>query len=160
MMDPTALQAIVAAAVAEALAATRTAALTGGGDKAGSVHKYYTRVEKFSSEDWKEWHYQFSVATHAYSSKNGALLEIIEQKEVDEVTTANLELELTQSEADWMHKTKSELFSVLTLLTKGEANQLVRSCEDLNGYTAWNLRPLQPENPGESHCSMAGCNPT
>ena len=34
-------------------------------------------------------------------------------------------------------RTQSEMFSALSLLTKGEANQLVRSCEDKNGYTAW-----------------------
>ena len=137
MMDAAALQALVTAAVAEALAVTRT---TGGGsvDKAGNnIHKYYSRVDKFNSEDWKEWHYQFSVATHAFSDKHGALLEIVEQKDLDEVSTEYLELELNANEADWMHKTKAELFSVLTLLTKGEANQLVRSCVDMNGYTAW-----------------------
>ena len=32
---------------------------------------------------------------------------------------------------------RSEMFTVLSLLTNGEANQLVRSCDDKNGYTAW-----------------------
>ena len=44
---------------------------------------------------------------------------------------------MTQEQQDWMGRTQSEMFSVLSLLTKGEANQLVRSCEDKNGYTAW-----------------------
>ena len=136
-MDAAAVQALVAAAVKEAMTAMQGAQGGGGGGKASNIHKFYTRVDKLSGEDWKEWHHQFSVATFAYDQKNGALLEIVEQKELDEVTTATLELELTQSEANWMHHTKSELFSVLTLLTKGEANKLVRSCEDLNGYTAW-----------------------
>ena len=44
------------------------------------------------AEDWKEWHYQFLIATHAYSMKNGMLLEIIEQKEIDDVTPENVEI--------------------------------------------------------------------
>ena len=124
----------MAEAVAQAMAATRA---SGGGASSGNIHKHYTRLDKLTPEDWKEWHYQFTVATHAYNAKNGALLEIVEQKELDEVTTENLELELDANEADWMRRSKSEMFSVLTLLTKGEANQLVRSCEDMNGYTAW-----------------------
>ena len=49
----------------------------------------------------------------------------------------SINLSLGQEEADWMQKTKADMFGVLSLLTKGEANQLVRSCEDKNGYTAW-----------------------
>ena len=134
-MDAAAIQALVAAAVAEALRVT-TRAAADPGQSHSNIHKYYARVEKLK-EDWKEWAYQFSVATHSYSAKNGQLLEIVEKLELDEVTSRNIELEIGQAESDWMHKSKAELFSVLTLLTKGEANQLVRSCDDLNGYTAW-----------------------
>ena len=136
-LDVAAVRALVTAAVTEALTAVRATTGGGGSGAGANIHKHYTRVEKFNGEDWKEWHHQFFVATHAYNSKNGALLEIVEQKELDEITTANIELELTQGESNWMHGSKAELFSVLTLLTKWEANQLVRSCEDLNGYTAW-----------------------
>ena len=35
--------------------------------------------------EWKEWQYQFSVATHAYNVNNGVLLEIVERMELDEI---------------------------------------------------------------------------
>ena len=141
-MDVAALQALVAelASVAQSLAATSTArggGVGGGHGGTAQIHKHYQRLDKLSAEEWKEWHYQFSVATSAYSVKNGALLEIVEKMEMDDVCTASLELGMTQEEADWMRATQAEMFSVLSLLTKGEANLLVRSCEDKNGYTAW-----------------------
>ena len=134
MMDAAAVQALVAAAVAEVLAATRT---IGTASSATSIHKHYSRIEKLNPEEWKEWHYQFHVATHAFNIKHGALLEIVEQKELDDISTDSLELALNTNEVDWMKKTQADIFSVLSLLTKGEANQIVRSCEDMNGYVAW-----------------------
>ena len=141
-MDAAALQALVAelASVAQLLAAASAA--RGGGGVSGNgggaqIHKHYQRLDKLSAEEWKEWHYQFSVATSAYNVKNGALLEIVEKMDIDEVCTGNLELGMTQEEADWMRATQAEMFSVLSLLTKGEANVIVRSCEDKNGYAAW-----------------------
>ena len=139
-MDAAEVQALVQAAVTEAVRALGAAGVVGGGStsKGGNVHKHYTRLEKLENGDhWKEWHYQFGVATREFSEHNGALLGIIEAKEMDEVTTDDLELALTHGEAAHMRKTMGELFSVLTLLTKGEANQIVRSVEDLNGYAAW-----------------------
>ena len=55
MMDADAIRALVSAAVSEAMVAART---TAGG---GGVHKHYQRLEKLKEDDWKEWHYQFSV---------------------------------------------------------------------------------------------------
>ena len=40
---------------------------------------------KLVLEDWKEWQYQLDVATDACSSKNGALLEIVERMELDDI---------------------------------------------------------------------------
>ena len=140
-MDAAAIQALVTTAVAEALKAVGSARC-GSGDAAamrgGNIHKHYTRVEKLEGADnWKEWHYQFLVATRAHSAKNGMLLEIVEGKEIEDVTSATVNHELTAGESTHMYQTMGELFSVLTLLTKGEANQIVRSVEDLNGYVAW-----------------------
>ena len=138
-MDAAALQAVVAEAVKQALVATAAARANADGEKKGgsTIHKYFTRLEKFDGEQWKEWYYQFGVAANTYNVKNGALLEIVENLELDEVSTVNIELELSQGESNWMAATQSEMFGVLSLLTKGEANLLVRSCEDKNGYTAW-----------------------
>ena len=109
----------------------------GGGEKTSTIHKYYTRLEKFDGEGWKEWYYQFGVATSTYSYKNAALLEVVEGLEMDEVTTEDVELKLATGESEWMRKTQAEMFGVLSLLTTGEANVMVRGCIDKNGYTAW-----------------------
>ena len=145
-MDAEALRAVVAEAITQALAATAAGRAggsgaggsgAGGGGAASNIHKFYTRLEKFDGEGWKEWYYQFSVATSTYSIKNAALLEIVENLVLDDVTTEGIDLELTSGESNWMEHSKAEVFGVLSLLTKGEANLLVRSCEDKNGYTAW-----------------------
>ena len=129
---------LVTEGVAQALLATATARDNAGGSSVSvQIHKHYARLEKLVPEDWKEWQYQFGVATHGYSSKHGALLEIVERMELDEVSTETLKNQMTQEQKEWMERTQSEMFSVLSLLTKGEANQLVRSCDDKNGHTAW-----------------------
>ena len=88
MMDSAALQVLVAEAVSQALLATPTARDNAGGSSVSvQIHKHYARLEKLVPEDWKEWQYQFGVATHADSSKHGALLEIVERMELDEVST-------------------------------------------------------------------------
>ena len=138
MMDPAAMQVLVDAVTAmKAAAEAMTMMRSSGGAGGVGIHKHFSRVEKLDPDAWKEWHYQFVVATSAFNIRHGALLEIVEQKEIDDVTTESLELVLNASEADYMRRTQAELFSVLTLLTKGEANQIVRSCDDMNGYVAW-----------------------
>ena len=156
MLDPAALEVLVAEAVAQALAATAAARDGAGGSNGsgGQIHKHHTRLDKLVPEEWKEWQYQFSVATHAYNAKNGVLLEIMERMELDEITTESLEHEMSQEESEWMKRSQSEMFSVLSLLTKGEANQLVRSCEDKNGYAAWK-KLYDRFNPKTPHCSVA-----
>ena len=138
MMDSAALQVLVAEAIVHALLATVTARDNAGGSSVSvQIHKHYGRLEKLVPEDWKEWQCQFGVATHAYSSKHGERLKIVERMELDEVSTETLKNQMTQEQKEWMERTQSEMFSVLSLLTKGEANQLVRTCNDKNGYTAW-----------------------
>ena len=104
-----------------------------------SMHKYYTRLEKFGSEEnkWKEWYYQFGVATSAYDTKTAAVMEAVESMDMTEANTGNIKTMLEEEQEAWMAGTQSELFSVLCLLTAGEANMLVRSCDDKNGYAAW-----------------------
>lgn len=130
----------VAAAVAQTLEAQRHHAGAGGDKKAGkNMHKFYTRLEKFSDDvtKWKEWHYQFGVATNAYDRKTAELMEAVEKIQLTEVTSGTIGIELEDDAKQWLESTKAELFSVLCLLTAGEANMLVRSCEDRDGYTAW-----------------------
>ena len=92
-----------------------------------------------------------------FNAENGALLEIVERMELDEITTESLEHEMSQEESEWMKRSQSEIFGVLSLLTKGEANQLVRSCEDKNGYAAWKKLYVRFDltTPASSHCSLA-----
>ena len=103
------------------------------------MHKYYTRIDKFdgSTATWKEWHYQFEVATGTYDQKTAAVMGKIERMELPEATTDHIMVELEDEEENWVDSTKAGLFGVLGMLTTGEANFLVRSCEDKNGYTAW-----------------------
>ena len=147
-MDSVALQVLVAEAVAQALLATVTSRDNAGGSSVSvQIHKHYARLEKLVPEDLMEWQCQVGVATHAYSSNHGALLEIVVCMELDEVSTETLKNQMIQ-EQEWMERTKSEMFSVLSILIKGEANQLVRSCNDKNGYTAWKklYDRIQPED--------------
>ena len=127
------------AATIEAMEARRPTTPAGGAIQRNNLHKFYTRLEKFSGEDgkWKEWWYQFVVATNAYDEKTAAIMEAVEKMELTEVTTEDILLELAQEQAAWVEGTKSGLFNVLCLMTSGEANSLVRSCMDKNGYTAW-----------------------
>ena len=111
-----------------------------GARKTGdSLQKCYTRVEKFMGDPlgWKEWHYQFGVATAQYDQKTHEVMEKIEKMEFQDITTERIMHELETEDATWMDGTKAGLFGALGMLTSGEANVIVRSCEDKNGYTAW-----------------------
>ena len=134
----------VAQAVAQTMAAqsqASTSAAPSGGQKTsreGDVHKFFTRVDKLErAEQWREWHYQFRVATKAYSGEMGVLLSTVEKLDIQEVDSPKLEAKLNRDEADGMNEHSGALYSVLSLLTKGEANQVVRSVADTNGYVAW-----------------------
>ena len=55
--------------------ATGRTTASGGSD----AFKRYSRVEKLASADeWREWHYQFTVATKARDAETGLLLEKVE----------------------------------------------------------------------------------
>ena len=100
-MDAAEVQALVQAAVMEAVRALGAAGVVGGGatSKGGNVHKHYTRLDKLENGDhWKERHYQFGVATQEFSVHNAALLGIVGAKDLDEVNTDDLGLALTPAE--------------------------------------------------------------
>ena len=104
-----------------------------------NTHKFYTRLDKFGGDEtkWKEWWYQFGVATNRHDERTAQIMEVVEKMDLTEVTTNDIALELTQEQSAWVDGTKAGLFNVLCLMTSGEANSLVRSCVDKNGYTAW-----------------------
>ena len=114
---------------------------TGGGVTSPSklIHKQYSKVEKFggASNEWKEWHFQFIVATKAAALDVGQVLEALEPIKMDEVTDDIIRRNIDASSFPIMDRAKGELFSVLTLWTKGEANQIVRNVVDSNGFVAW-----------------------
>ena len=130
---------VIAQAVAQAIEATNRCSSQGARRAGDAMHKFYTRVDKFGGDPagWKEWHYQFEVATSTYDLKTAEIMNTVERMEVPEVTTDNIMLELEDDDEDWVKGTMTGLFGVLGMLTSGEANILVRSCEDKNGYTAW-----------------------
>ena len=127
----------VAQAVAQVMAQTMTQKVPGE-QSAYDMRKTFERVEKFDgkAEGWKEWHYQFSVTMHEHSQKNGHVMDLVEKID-EEVSTEDLGIELSEEEAEWMHKTKDQVFSRLIQLTFGEPHGIVRSVEDRNGYVAW-----------------------
>ena len=133
------MAASVAQAVAQAMEAFKQSEPHGGRKTADNMHKFYTRMEKFGGEagKWKEWYYQFGVATGIYDQKTAAVMEKVEKMELTEVSTDHIKLELGDEDERWLDGTKLGLFGVLGMLTSGEANFLVRSCEDKNGYAAW-----------------------
>ena len=97
MLDAAALQVLVAGAGPQALVVTAGVRDGAGGSigSGGQIHTHYTRMDELVSEKWKEWQYQLGVATHAYIAMNGALLEIVERMELDEITTESLEHEMS-----------------------------------------------------------------
>ena len=130
---------VIAQAVAQAIEATNRNASQGTRKAGDAMHKFYTRIDKFSGDpaSWKEWHYQFEVATSTYDLKTAEIMEKVQNMEMPEATTENVMLELEEAGQAWVEGTKTGLFGVLGMLTTGEANFLVRSCADKNGYTAW-----------------------
>ena len=105
----------------------------------GGMHKHFSRVEKCGGKEtqWKEWCFQVSMALNAFDTKGGELMDKVEKSDMKEANTGMVEVELEDHEENIMEKTKGELYSMLSVLTTDEANVIVRSIEDKNGYVAW-----------------------
>ena len=105
---------------------------------AHDLRKALEHVEKFEgkAESWKEWHYKVSVIWHELCRKSGHVMDKVEKKDED-MNSEDLSIELSTDEAEWRIKAKDQVFSRLIQLTTGEANGIVRSVEDHNGYVAW-----------------------
>ena len=103
MVDSAAFLVLAAEAVAQAPFAMATTRDDAGGSSASvQILDHHARLEKLVPEDWREWQCQFGVATHAYSSKHGALWEIVERMELDEVSSETLKHQMSQEELEWM----------------------------------------------------------
>ena len=74
--------------------------------------------ERTVARGMEGWQHQFSAATHASNVKHGTLLAIVERMELDEVDSATLDHGMSKKEAQWMTRSQSEVFTVLSLLTK------------------------------------------
>ena len=68
-----------------------------GGSSRAQIQKHHVCKGEVRQE---EWHYQFSVATHGNHAKNGALLEIVKQTDVDDTST--------EKSGHWLNKEESE----------------------------------------------------
>ena len=104
------------------------------------LHKQYSKVEKLgSASDWKEWHFQFIVAARAASLDVGNAMESVQRLTLDEVTSQKItdDVGISREEEAVIMRSKGELYSILTLWTKGEPNQIVRNVADSDGYVAW-----------------------
>ena len=107
-----AMKVLVAEAVAQAVAqvmAHTTTQKVPAEQSAHDMRKAFERVEKFDgkAEGWKEWHYQFSVTMHEHSQKNGHVMDLVEKID-EEMSTEDLDIELGDEEAEWMHKRKTK----------------------------------------------------
>ena len=110
----------------------------GAGRASTDTFKRYARMEKLAGADeWREWHYQFTVATKAQDANAGLLLEKVQGLMLLDPKTKEIIDELDPAEQSHANATAAELFNVLSLWTNGEANQIVRGVDDMNGYTAW-----------------------
>ena len=77
-----------------------TATTRDNAESVGSAQIHmHCALEKLVPKDWKQWQYQFGVATHGYSDENGALLENVEHMEVDEVFTQTQDFPLSQEQS-------------------------------------------------------------
>ena len=125
-------------AASRAQTSTPTASTTPSPSKL--MHKQFSQVDKLTNaSDWREWQYQFVVATKAASAVVGETLEKVQKLELDEITAAAIdgEIDIEDSDRATMARSKGELFSVLTLWTKGEPNQIVRGVLDQDGFVAY-----------------------
>ena len=102
------------------------------------LQKRYAQVDKLSGqEDWREWHFRFLVATRAFAPTIVKLLEAVQALDLSEADTTSVEGGVQPGDVAQLRQSSGEIFNVLILWTKGEANQLVRSVDDSNGYVAW-----------------------
>ena len=104
------------------------------------MHKQYSKVEKlWSASDWKEWHFQFMVATKAASQEVGEAMESVQKLTLDEVTSQKIvdDVGISLEDEATIKRSRGELYSVLTMWTKGEPNQIVRNVANSDGYVAW-----------------------
>ena len=123
---------------ARAQAPTQTAAGVGQAAAMANVHKRYSQVGKLSgADDWREWHYQWIVATKAFAPAVVEVLEKLQVEDMDEVATDTVDQVLDPAYAQLVADNKAGVFSILTLWTKGDANAIVRSVDDQNGFVAW-----------------------
>ena len=147
-LDAATMEALISRAIArgvEMVGGTVGAAASSGGAAAEkNVMKRYGQVDKLSGpSDWKEWHFQFVVATKAFAPGLGALLEKVQVLDVvgevtaDELSSVRNPNVISVEEERRMASTMHEMYSVFVLWTRGEANQVVRGVADGNGWVAW-----------------------
>ena len=57
--------------------------------------------------------------------------------DIEEVDAEVVGREISTEQAEWIARSQAQMFSGLSLLTRADTNQFVRSCDDKNGYVAW-----------------------
>ena len=97
----------IAQAVSQTIEATRS---TQNHRATRDVHKVYSRLEKFTGDDatWREWCYQFGVATNAYDWKTGTVVEKVEAMDLIEASAEEIKDGLEAAEVAWLEETKAE----------------------------------------------------
>ena len=103
-----------------------------------SLSKHFSKLDKFDGKDeaWKEWHFHFVTALGSYDVKAAETLEAVLGLVLAEATSEALEFAIEGDGAAMIDKLKGELYAIIGQYTTGEANVLVRSVDDRNGFVA------------------------
>ena len=120
------------------------------GDRNILHEKMFRRVEAFAGGDaeWKEWFFNFGIAMTSANVHIAKVMRDIENEGKTEVTVEMVRAAAALEEwsDEWTIRAESDLFGLLCMLTKGEANTTVRSAEERNGFVAW-AKLYQKYNP-------------
>ena len=90
--------------------------------------------------DFQDWKWTFLIAMRAISPTVHAHLQEVEDKAGQDFNLSRL--------TDEQRKIAEQVYTMLALLLKEDANEYVRTAEDGNGFQAWQnlLRSNQPRN--------------
>ena len=117
------------------------AATTQPGRKVTLHPKCFSRLDKFAGgeEKWREWSYDFRMAT---ATQNATVFEILNWIEEDEEHTFGEIMErdpqgMQNGRFNGMETIDKEIFQHLVLSTEGEAKMVVKAMENADGFVAY-----------------------
>ena len=119
----------------------QAAATTPSGRKRTLHPKCFSRLDKFAGgeEKWREWSYDFRMAT---ATQNATVFEILNWIEENGEHTfgeiMQMDLEgIKNGRFNGMETIDKEIFQHLVLSTEGEAKMVVKAVENADGFVAY-----------------------